>query len=74
LSSALDAERPVKIDKNAILDDAIRILNQLRAESQELKETNEKLLEEIRSLKVGWSYHSYLSKIYIYIYIMHHTA
>uniref|UniRef100_A0A2N9HC55 BHLH domain-containing protein n=1 Tax=Fagus sylvatica TaxID=28930 RepID=A0A2N9HC55_FAGSY len=51
LSSALDAERPVKIDKNAILDDAIRILNQLRAESQELKETNEKLLEEIRSLK-----------------------
>nr|POE71112.1 isoform 2 of transcription factor [Quercus suber] len=51
LCSVLDPDRPVKIDKHAILDDAIRVLNQLRSESQELKETNEKLKEEIKSLK-----------------------
>ncbi|KAM3708206.1 hypothetical protein ACJW31_02G080200 [Castanea mollissima] len=51
LCAVLDPDRPVKIDKHAILDDAIRVLNQLRSESQELKETNEKLKEEIKSLK-----------------------
>ncbi|XP_021899523.1 transcription factor bHLH104 isoform X2 [Carica papaya] len=51
LSSVLEPGRPAKTDKPAILDDAIRVLNQLRAESQELKETNEKLVEEIKSLK-----------------------
>jgi hypothetical protein len=52
LSSVLEPGRPAKTDKPAILDDAIRVLNQLKNEAQELKETNEKLLEEIRSLKV----------------------
>uniref|UniRef100_A0A3N7FQ52 BHLH domain-containing protein n=1 Tax=Populus trichocarpa TaxID=3694 RepID=A0A3N7FQ52_POPTR len=51
LSSVLEPGRPAKTDKPAILDDAIRVLNQLKNEAQELKETNEKLLEEIRSLK-----------------------
>ncbi|THF96397.1 hypothetical protein TEA_017008 [Camellia sinensis var. sinensis] len=51
LSSILEPGRPPKTDKLAILGDAIRVLNQLRAESQEFKETNEKLLEEIKSLK-----------------------
>ncbi|KAL6953976.1 hypothetical protein U1Q18_030236 [Sarracenia purpurea var. burkii] len=51
LSSILEHGRPPKTDKLAILGDAIRVLNQLRAESQEFKETNEKLLEEIKSLK-----------------------
>lgn len=51
LSSTLEPGRPPKTDKLAILGDAIRVLNQLRAESQEFKETNEKLLEEIKSLK-----------------------
>lgn len=60
LCSVLDPDRPVKIDKHAILDDAIRVLNQLRSESQELKETNEKLKEEIKSLKVSWSYMMHL--------------
>lgn len=45
----------MKTEKPAILDDAIRVLTQLRAESQELKETNEKLLEEIKCLKVSGS-------------------
>jgi hypothetical protein len=52
LSSVLEPGRPAKTDKPAILDDAIRVLNQLKNEAQELKETNEKLLEEIKSLKV----------------------
>jgi hypothetical protein len=53
LNSTLDPGRPVKIDKHAILDDTVRLLNQLKSESQELKETNEKLLEEVKSLKVS---------------------
>ncbi|KAK7268748.1 hypothetical protein RIF29_21456 [Crotalaria pallida] len=51
LSSVLEPGRPVKTDKLAILDDAVRVLNQLKAEAQELKETNEKLSEEIKCLK-----------------------
>ncbi|XP_057430969.1 transcription factor bHLH104 isoform X2 [Lotus japonicus] len=51
LSSVLEPGRPVKTDKPAILDDAIRVLSQLKTEAQELKETNEKLLEEIKCLK-----------------------
>ncbi|XP_027366367.1 transcription factor bHLH104-like [Abrus precatorius] len=51
LSSVLEPGRPVRTDKPAILDDAIRVLSQLKTEAQELKETNEKLLEEIKCLK-----------------------
>ncbi|XVF28624.1 hypothetical protein REPUB_Repub15cG0046200 [Reevesia pubescens] len=51
LSSILEPGRPVRTDKSVILDDAIRVLTQLRTDAQELKETNEKLLEEIKSLK-----------------------
>lgn len=53
LSSVLEPGRTPKTDKPAILDDAIRVLNQLRDEAHELEETNQKLLEEIKSLKVG---------------------
>ena len=56
LSSVLEPGRPPKADKVAILGDAIRVLNQLRAESLEFRETNDKLLEEIKSLKVGWQF------------------
>ncbi|KAK9288832.1 hypothetical protein L1049_017297 [Liquidambar formosana] len=51
LSSILEPGRPAKTDKSAILGDAIRVLNQLRIEAQELKEANEKLQEEIKNLK-----------------------
>ncbi|KAH1190253.1 Transcription factor bHLH104 [Glycine soja] len=51
LSSVLEPGRPVRTDKPAILDDAIRVLSQLKTEAQELKKTNEKLLEEIKCLK-----------------------
>ncbi|KAL0376776.1 UNVERIFIED_CONTAM: Transcription factor [Sesamum calycinum] len=51
LSAVLEPGRPVKTDKLAILSDAIRILNQLKTESQEYTEMNERLLEEIKNLK-----------------------
>ncbi|CAA3008661.1 transcription factor bHLH104-like [Olea europaea subsp. europaea] len=51
LCAILELGRPVKFDKLAILGDAIKVLNQLKAESEEYKEMNEKLLEEIRILK-----------------------
>ncbi|CAL1396394.1 unnamed protein product [Linum trigynum] len=51
LSAVLEPGRPAKADKPAIIDDAIRILTQLKSEAKELKDTNEKLQEEIKSLK-----------------------
>ncbi|KAG2317341.1 hypothetical protein Bca4012_068235 [Brassica carinata] len=51
LSSVLEPTRTPKTDKPAILDDAIRVVNQLRGEAHELKENNQMLLEEIKSLK-----------------------
>ncbi|ERM94918.1 hypothetical protein AMTRI_Chr07g80320 [Amborella trichopoda] len=51
LSCVLEPGRPPKTDKSAILCDAIRVLNQLRTEIQELKNANEKLQEDITNLK-----------------------
>jgi len=51
LGSILEPGRPPKIDKAAILSDAVRMVNQLRSESQKLKETNEDLHEKIKELK-----------------------
>ncbi|XP_076909405.1 transcription factor bHLH104-like [Bidens hawaiensis] len=51
LSSTLEPDRPVTTDKLAILGDAIRVLNQLKSESQDFKEMNDKLSEEIKTLK-----------------------
>ncbi|WOK94819.1 transcription factor ILR3 [Canna indica] len=52
LSSILEPGRPPKSDKATILNDAARLLMQLKAEAQELKESNEKLQETIKDLKV----------------------
>ncbi|KAK1418856.1 hypothetical protein QVD17_28004 [Tagetes erecta] len=51
LSSTLEPDRPATADKLAILGDAIRVLKQLKSESQDYKELNEKLSEEIKTLK-----------------------
>ncbi|KAL8171369.1 hypothetical protein V2J09_023173 [Rumex salicifolius] len=51
LSSMLEPGRAAKSDKLAILDDAIKILNQLKTENEEFKEENKKLQEEIKTLK-----------------------
>lgn len=52
LSSVLDPGRPPKSDKATILSDAARVLEQLKAEAEELKISNEKLQETIKDLKV----------------------
>ncbi|KAJ0769908.1 putative transcription factor bHLH family [Helianthus annuus] len=65
LSSTLEPDRPATTDKLAILGDAIRVLNRLKSESQDYKETNEKLLEEIKTLKASL----YISICHMYIII-----
>ncbi|WOH02596.1 hypothetical protein DCAR_0521985 [Daucus carota subsp. sativus] len=52
LSSILEPGRPPKTDKAAILNDAVRMLTQLRNEANALKESNEELQEKIKDLKV----------------------
>ncbi|XP_073009051.1 transcription factor ILR3-like isoform X1 [Typha latifolia] len=51
LSSIVDPGKPPKADKVAILSDAARLLNQLRAEAQKLKKSNETLQDAIKALK-----------------------
>ncbi|XP_010267809.1 PREDICTED: transcription factor ILR3 [Nelumbo nucifera] len=51
LGSILDPGRPPKMDKAAILSDAVRMVTQLRSEAQKLKESNESLQEKIKELK-----------------------
>nr|DAD20638.1 TPA_asm: hypothetical protein HUJ06_022101 [Nelumbo nucifera] len=51
LGSILEPGRPPKMDKAAILSDAVRMVTQLRSEAQKLKESNESLLEKIKELK-----------------------
>jgi hypothetical protein len=52
LGSTLEPGKPVKADKAAILSDATRMVIQLRAEAQQLKDTNDSLEEKIKELKV----------------------
>ncbi|MQM22088.1 hypothetical protein Taro_055136 [Colocasia esculenta] len=51
LGSILEPGKPPKMDKAAILSDAVRAVNQLRGETQKLKESNESLQETIKELK-----------------------
>ncbi|KAI7753747.1 hypothetical protein M8C21_013346 [Ambrosia artemisiifolia] len=51
LASILDPGRPPKIDKAAILVDAVRVVTQLRKESQKLKDSSSDLQEKIKELK-----------------------
>jgi len=44
--------KQAKLDKANILNDATRMLAQLRGEAEKLKESNEKLRENIKDLKV----------------------
>ena len=53
LGSILDPVRPPKMDKAVILVDAVRMVTQLRQETQKLKESNESLQEKINELKVS---------------------
>ncbi|GJZ09659.1 Myc-type, basic helix-loop-helix domain-containing protein [Tanacetum coccineum] len=62
IDSTLEHGWPVITNKRAILGDVIRVLNQLEPESQESKEMNEKLLEEIKTLKVTLHTFAYKNK------------
>lgn len=52
LASILEPERTPKIDKAAILVDAVRMVTQLRNDAQKLKDSNSDLQEKIKELKV----------------------
>ncbi|XP_074311023.1 transcription factor ILR3-like [Silene latifolia] len=51
LGTILEPGRAPKTDKAAILNDAVRMLTQLRTESQKLKDSNSSLQEKIKELK-----------------------
>ncbi|KFK35883.1 hypothetical protein AALP_AA4G049100 [Arabis alpina] len=51
LSNVMEPGRPPKTDKVAILNDAIRMVNQAREEAQKLKDLNSSLQEKIKELK-----------------------
>lgn len=53
LSALLDSGRPPKVDKSAILADALKVVNQLRDEARKLKDSNESLQDKINELKVS---------------------
>ncbi|KAM0830986.1 hypothetical protein ACQ4PT_065846 [Festuca glaucescens] len=51
LGAVLDPGKTPKIDKCAILNDAIRAVTELRSEAEKLKDSNESLQEKIKELK-----------------------
>jgi hypothetical protein len=59
LSSVINPDKQAKLDKANILSDAARLLAELRGEAEKLKESNEKLRETIKDLKVFCS-HNFL--------------
>jgi cell division protein FtsB len=56
LSSVMNPGKQAKLDKANILSDAARMVAQLRGEAEKLKESNEKLRENIKDLKVSSPY------------------
>ncbi|TVU38698.1 hypothetical protein EJB05_12100 [Eragrostis curvula] len=51
LGAILEPGKTPKMDKSAILNDAIRVVSELRSEAQKLKDSNESLQEKIKELK-----------------------
>lgn len=52
LGAILEPGKTPKMDKTAILSDAIRVVGELRSEAKKLKDSNENLQEKIKELKV----------------------
>jgi hypothetical protein len=52
LGAILEPGKTPKMDKSAILNDAIHVISELRSEAQKLKDSNESLQEKIKELKV----------------------
>jgi hypothetical protein len=59
--------KQAKLDKANILSDAAQMLAQLRGEAEKLKESNEKLRENIKDLKVACSYSLCFLQIFLWI-------
>lgn len=59
--------KQAKLDKTNILSDAARMLGQLRGEAEKLKESNEKLRENIKELKVYCSYSLCFLKMFLWV-------
>lgn len=55
MGSILEPGRPPRTDKYAILVDAVRMVTQLRGESQKLKDSNSNLQDKIKELKVNYT-------------------
>lgn len=51
LGAILEPGKTPKMDKTAILSDAIRVVGELRSEAKKLKDSNENLQEKIKELK-----------------------
>ncbi|KAJ1291284.1 hypothetical protein BS78_02G305000 [Paspalum vaginatum] len=51
LGAILEPGKTPKMDKSAILNDAIRVVGELRGEAKKLKDSNESLQEKIKELK-----------------------
>ncbi|WVZ66250.1 hypothetical protein U9M48_015499 [Paspalum notatum var. saurae] len=51
LGAILEPGKTPKMDKSAILSDAIRVVGELRSEAKKLKDSNESLQEKIKELK-----------------------
>jgi len=51
LGAILEPGKTPKMDKSAILNDAIRVVGELRSEAKKLKDSNESLQEKIKELK-----------------------
>ncbi|CAN6205646.1 unnamed protein product [Urochloa humidicola] len=51
LGAILEPGKTPKMDKSAILNDAIRVVGELHSEAQKLKDSNESLQEKIKELK-----------------------
>ncbi|KAL3624970.1 hypothetical protein CASFOL_031638 [Castilleja foliolosa] len=52
LSALLEHGKPIKIDKNVVLSDTIRMVIQLRGEAKKLKESNDDLQGKVNELKM----------------------
>jgi hypothetical protein len=65
--------KQAKLDKANILSDAARMVAQLRGEAEKLKESNEKLRENIKDLKVSSSYSISFLQIFLLDFRIFHA-
>lgn len=61
MNEILDPGRSTKTDKTVILEDAIRMVTQLRNEASKLKNSSQDLLVKINELKVIYAKRSNLN-------------